>query len=62
MRLSDYILPSKIWSRMHNCDGLYMLSQRMALLDRWFGPVGGGMALLEWVFHCGSGLKEPYPS
>jgi hypothetical protein len=38
-----------------DCDGLYMLGPGSGTIWRC-GLVGVGVALLEWVCHCGSGL------
>ena len=32
------------------------------VIIRRCGPVGVGVALLEWVCHCGHGLLDPHPS
>ena len=37
------------------CNGLYKLYPRNSTIRRC-GPVGVGVALLEWVCHCGPGL------
>jgi hypothetical protein len=48
----DRILGRKLfWVYLIVC---ICLAQGMALL--------GGLVLLEWVCHCGCGLKDPHPS
>jgi hypothetical protein len=41
---------------LSECDGLYMLGPGSVPVRRC-GLVGVGVALLEWVCHCGRGLK-----
>ena len=55
MAPEDSCLSKPMGSQGVECDGLYMLSPGSGTIRRC-GPVGVGVVLLEWTFHCGGEL------
>ena len=49
---SSFCVSSLIYEEDEFCDGLYILGPGSGTISR-YGPVGIGVVLLEYVFHCG---------